>query len=465
MSNSFRTEKDTMGDVQVPADKFWGAQTQRSTENFKIGGDRFPREMIKALGVLKKSAALTNAKLGLLDPKKCELIVKAADEVIQGKLDAHFPLVVWQTGSGTQTNMNANEVIANRAMDMMGVKLPAKDIHPNDDVNKGQSSNDTFPTAMHIAVGDQVHHRLIPMMTKLQKALEVKQNEFKDIVKIGRTHLMDATPLTLGQEFSGYAVQMKHAIVRVKNTLPHLHELALGGTAVGTGLNTHIDFPVMAAKAIAEETKVPFVTAENKFEALAAHDALVEVSASLNSAAVSLMKIANDIRLLGSGPRCGIGELSLPENEPGSSIMPGKVNPTQSEAMTMVCAQVMGNHVAVSIGGATGHFELNVFKPLIVFNVLNSIRLIADACESFTDHCVSGIEANRTQIKKHLDNSLMLVTALNPHIGYDNAAKIAKTAHKNGTTLKDEAVKLGLLTAEKFDQVVRPEEMIGPLKK
>ena len=459
----FRIEKDTMGDVKVPADKLWGAQTQRSTENFKIGGDRFPREMIRALGILKKSAALTNNKLGLLDIKKMELIVKAADEVIEGKLDAHFHLVVWQTGSGTQTNMNANEVIANRAMQMMGLPLPSKDIHPNDDVNKGQSSNDTFPTAMHIAVADQIHHRLIPMMEKLQKALEKKQNEFKDIVKIGRTHLMDATPLTLGQEFSGYATQMKHGVQRIKNTFPHLHELALGGTAVGTGLNTHPQFPAAAAAAIAAEAKIPFISAENKFEALASHDALVEVSGALKTVACSLMKIANDIRLLGSGPRCGIGELSLPENEPGSSIMPGKVNPTQSEAMTMVCAQVIGNDVAVSVGGANGHFELNVFKPLIVFNVLNSVRLIADACESFTDHCVSGINANRAQIKKHLDNSLMLVTALNPHVGYDNAAKIAKTAHKNGTTLKEEAVNLGLLTAEQFDKMVRPEQMIGPL--
>lgn len=459
----FRTEKDTMGEVKVPADKYWGAQTQRSKENFKIGGDRFPREMIKALGVLKKCAAITNNKLGLLDAKKTELIVKAADEVIKGELDAHFPLVVWQTGSGTQSNMNANEVIANRAMTMMGVKLPSKEIHPNDDVNKGQSSNDTFPTAMHIAVADQIYHRLIPMMEKLEKALAEKQKEFKDIVKIGRTHLMDATPLTLGQEFSGYVTQMKHGVERVKNTLPHLHELAIGGTAVGTGLNTHPKFPVEVAKAIADETKIPFVSAENKFEALATHDTLVEVSGALKTVACSLMKIANDIRLLGSGPRCGIGELHLPENEPGSSIMPGKVNPTQSEAMTMVCAQVIGNDMAVAVGGATGHFELNVFKPMIVFNVLNSVRLLADACESFTDHCVVGIEANKARIKHNLDNSLMLVTALNPHIGYDNAAKIAKTAHKNGTTLKEEAVKLGLMTAEKFDQVVRPEEMIGPL--
>jgi fumarate hydratase class II len=461
----FRIEKDSMGEVQVPADKLWGAQTQRSRENFKIGGDCFPREMIKALGILKKCAAITNTQLGLLDPKKSEFIVKAADEVISGKLDAHFPLVVWQTGSGTQTNMNANEVIANRAMDMQGLKLPNKEIHPNDDVNKGQSSNDTFPTAMHIAVADQIHHRLLPMLEKLHGALEKKQNEFKDIVKIGRTHWMDATPLTLGQEFSGYTTQVKYSIQRVKNTLPHLYQLALGGTAVGTGLNTHIKFPVEAAKVIATETKIPFVTAENKFEALAAHDALVEVSGALNSAAVSLMKIANDIRLLGSGPRCGIGELHLPENEPGSSIMPGKVNPTQCEAMTMVCAQVMGNNVAVTIGGSNGHFELNVFKPLIVFNVLNSVRLIADACESFTDHCVMGIEANLKQIKKHLDTSLMLVTALNPQIGYDNAAKIAKAAHKNGTTLKEEAVKLGLLSAEQFDKIVKPEDMVHPLGK
>jgi fumarate hydratase class II len=459
----FRIEKDTMGDVQVPADAYWGAQTQRSTQNFKIGGDRFPREMIKALGILKKSAALTNHKLGLLDAKKTEFIVKAADEVIAGKLDEHFPLVVWQTGSGTQTNMNANEVIANRAMTMMGLKLPSKDIHPNDDVNKGQSSNDTFPTAMHIAVADQMHHRLIPMVEKLHKALLKKQNEFKDIVKIGRTHLMDATPLTLGQEFSGYATQMRHSWQRLRNTFPHLHELAIGGTAVGTGLNTHPQFPFEVADEIARETKIHFVSAENKFEALATHDALVEVSGALKATAVSLMKIANDIRLLGSGPRCGIGELHLPENEPGSSIMPGKVNPTQSEAMTMVCAQVIGNDVAVSFGGATGHFELNVFKPLIVFNVLNSIRLLADACESFTDNCVVGIEANTQQIKRHLDNSLMLVTALNPHIGYDKSAQIAKTAHKNGTTLKEEAVKLGFLTAEQFDQFVRPETMIGPL--
>lgn len=461
----FRIEKDTMGEVKVPADKLWGAQTQRSIENFKIGGDRFPREVIKALGVLKKTAAITNHKLGLLSADKAEIIAKAADEVISGNLDSQFPLVVWQTGSGTQTNMNANEVIANRAIQLLGEKIGSKSIHPNDDVNKGQSSNDTFPTVMHIAVATEINRRLIPMIEKLNKSLDVKAKEFSGIVKIGRTHLMDATPLTLEQEFSGFSNQLKKSLVRIKNALPHVYELALGGTAVGTGLNTHPDFPVQAAKAIADETGLPFVTAENKFEALATHDALVEMSGVLKTIAVSLMKIANDIRLLGSGPRCGIGELLLPENEPGSSIMPGKVNPTQSEAMTMVCAQVIGNDMAVAVGGAQGHFQLNVFKPLIVFNVLNSVRLLADACESFTDHCVVGIQANLPQIKKHLENSLMLVTALNPHIGYDNAAKIAKTAHKNGTTLKEEAVKLGLLTAEQFDKLVRPETMVSPLSK
>jgi fumarate hydratase class II len=458
----FRIEKDTMGDVKVPAGKFWGAQTQRSTENFKIGGDRFPREMIKALGVLKKSAAIVNRDLGLLDPKKTEYILKACDEVIEGKLDDHFPLVVWQTGSGTQSNMNANEVIANRAMNMMGLDLPSKEIHPNDHVNRGQSSNDTFPTAMHIAVAERIDSRLLPSLKKIHEAFVSKQKEFSNIVKIGRTHLMDATPLTLGQEFSGYATQMKHGISRVESTLKHLHELALGGTAVGTGLNTHKDFAGKAASEIAKQTGIAFVSAENKFEALACHDALVEVSGALKGLAVSLMKIANDIRLLGSGPRCGFGELNLPENEPGSSIMPGKVNPTQSEAMTMVCAQVIGNDVAVSVGGMNGHFELNVFKPLIVFNVLNSVRLISDACDSFRENCLVGITANTAQIQKHLENSLMLVTALNPHIGYDNSAKIAKAAHKNGTTLKQEAVKSGLLTAEEFDQKVRAEDMIHP---
>ena len=458
----FRIEKDTMGDVKVPKAAYWGAQTQRSCENFKIGGERFPREMIRALGVLKKCAAQANNKLGILDGKKCEFITKASDEVIKGELDQHFPLVVWQTGSGTQTNMNANEVIANRAMTMMGISLPAKDVHPNDDVNKGQSSNDTFPTAMHIAIADRIHFRLIPALEKIQKALKDKQNEFKDVVKIGRTHLMDATPLTLGQEFSGYATQMAHGISRVKNTFHHLHELAIGGTAVGTGLNTHPQFSETVCQLISSETKIPFRSGENKFEGLAAHDALVEVSGALKTIAVSLMKIANDIRLLGSGPRSGFGELHLPENEPGSSIMPGKVNPTQSEAMTMVCAQVIGNDVAVSVGGLQGHFELNVFKPVILFNVLNSIRLISDACDSFTDNCLVGIEANTKQISKHLENSLMLVTALNPHIGYDKAATIAKTAHKNGTTLREEAIRLGYLTSEQFDQWVRPEKMISP---
>lgn len=458
----YRIEKDSMGEVKVPSDKFWGAQTQRSLENFRIGHDHFPREMIRALGILKKCAAQSNVKLGILDGKKSAAIVQAADEVIQGQWDGHFPLVVWQTGSGTQTNMNANEVIANRAMDILGTPLPAKDIHPNDDVNRGQSSNDTFPTAMHIAVAEQIHHRLLPSLDQLAQALQNKEKQFHAIVKIGRTHLMDATPLTLGQEFSGYVTQIQHSLVRIKNTLPHLYELAIGGTAVGTGLNTHPQFAVTVADAIARETGIPFRSAENKFEALAAHDALVEVSGALKSLAVSLMKIANDLRLLASGPRCGIGELHLPENEPGSSIMPGKVNPTQSEAMTMVCAQVIGNDVAVSFGGASGHFELNVFKPLIVFNVLNSVRLLSDAVRSFSDNCVAGIEANTARIQELVDRSLMLVTALNPHIGYDKAAEIAKAAYKNGTTLKAEAVRLGYMTAEKFDEVVRPDQMVGP---
>lgn len=458
---SFRIEKDSMGEVQVPADKYWGAQTQRSLDYFKIGGEKFPREMIKALGVLKKCAAQANHKLGLLDEKKTKAICTAADEVIAGKLDEHFPLVVWQTGSGTQTNMNANEVIANRACEILGEKMgQGKLIHPNDDVNKAQSSNDTFPTAMHIAVCSEVERRLLPVLGKLAQSLRKKSEEFKAVVKIGRTHLMDATPLTLGQEFSGYYTQVENGIARVKSALTRVYPLALGGTAVGTGLNTHPDFAVLSAKLIAEETKLPFVTAPNKFEALAAHDALVEMSGQLKVIACSMMKIANDVRLMGSGPRSGIAEIILPANEPGSSIMPGKVNPTQCEALTMVAAQVIGNDMAVAVGGATGHFELNVFKPVIVFNVLNSVRLLADACESFAVHCVDGIEANKPFIKRHLENSLMLVTALNPVIGYDNAAKIAKAALKNGTTLKEEAVKLGLLTAEKFDEVVRPEKMI-----
>jgi fumarate hydratase class II len=459
----FRIEKDSMGEIQVPANKYYGAQTARSLMNFKIGGERFPRELIKALGILKKAAALTNKELGILPADKTDLIVKASNEVIDGKLDEHFPLVVWQTGSGTQTNMNANEVISNRAIELSGgVMGSKKPIHPNDDVNKAQSSNDTFPTAMHIAAVEEIHRRLIPMVTKLRDALAAKSKEFKDIIKIGRTHLMDATPLTLGQEFSGYTQQLTNGLERINGCMPRLYELALGGTAVGTGLNTHPDFAVKSAAKIASITGLPFITARNKFEALATHDALVELSGVLKTIAASLMKIANDIRWLGSGPRSGIGELNLPENEPGSSIMPGKVNPTQCEAITMVCAQVFGNDVAVNFGGAMGNFELNVFKPVIIYNVLQSIKLLADSCESFTDHCVVGIEANKTNIKKHLENSLMLVTALNPYIGYDNAAKVAKKAHKENKTLKEAVVELNLMTAEKFDEVVRPEKMIGP---
>jgi fumarate hydratase class II len=462
---NYRIEKDTMGEIEVPTDKYYGAQTARSLMNFKIGGDRFPRELIRALGILKKAAALTNKELGTLPADKADLIIKAADEVIEGKLDEHFPLVVWQTGSGTQTNMNSNEVISNRAIEIAGGEMGSKKpIHPNDDVNKAQSSNDTFPTAMHIAAVEEVHHRLIPMITKLRDALAVKEKEFKDIIKIGRTHLMDAVPLTLGQEFGGYVQMLSNGLDRINAALPRLYELALGGTAVGTGLNTHPQFAVKSAEHIAKLTGKKFITAPNKFEALATHDALVEFSGVLKTLAASLMKIANDVRWLGSGPRCGLGELNLPENEPGSSIMPGKVNPTQSEAMTMVCAQVFGNDVAVNFGGAMGNFELNVFKPVIIFNVLNSIRLVADACESFTDNCVVGIDANNANIKKHLENSLMLVTSLNPHIGYDNAAKVAKKAHKENKTLKEVAIELGLLTAEKFDEVVRPEKMVGPGK-
>lgn len=459
----YRIETDSMGEVKVPSDKYYGAQTQRSLTNFKIGGDRFPRELIRALGILKKAAALTNKELGTMPAEKADLIIKASDEVIEGKLDEHFPLVVWQTGSGTQTNMNANEVISNRAIEMAGgVMGSKKPIHPNDDVNKAQSSNDTFPTAMHIAAAEEVNRRLIPMVKKLRETLNKKAVAFKDIIKIGRTHLMDAVPLTLGQEFSGYVQMLDNDLKRIEMALDGLYELALGGTAVGTGLNTHPKFAEVSAKHIADITKLPFRTAPNKFESLAGHDAIVFMSGALKTLAASLMKIANDVRWLASGPRCGLGEILIPENEPGSSIMPGKVNPTQPEAMTMVCAQVFGNDVAVNIGGASGNFELNVFKPVMIFNLLNSIRLLADACESFEEHCAIGIEPIRENIKKHLDNSLMLVTALNPHIGYDNAAKVAKKAHTENLTLKEAAVQLGLLTPEKFDEIVRPEKMIGP---
>jgi len=461
----FRVERDSMGEIEVPADRYWGAQTQRSLEHFKIGGERFPREMIRALGILKKSAAIVNHELGLLPADKSRHIIAAADEVIRGELDEHFPLVIWQTGSGTQTNMNANEVIANRALEKAGQPLGGKGIHPNDDVNKAQSSNDAFPTAMHIAVAEQVDKRLLPALRTLREGLHAKAEEFKAVIKIGRTHLMDATPLTLGQEFSGYVAQLDQAIARVERDLPELYELALGGTAVGTGLNTHPEFAVKAVAAIAKATGLPFRSAPNKFAALAAHDALVELSGTLKTSACALMKIANDIRLLGSGPRSGIGELILPANEPGSSIMPGKVNPTQSEAMTMVCAQVVGNDMAVAIGGMSGHLELNVFKPLIVFNVLGSIRLLADACESFEEHCVRGIQVNKARVKQHLDRSLMLVTALNPHIGYDNAAKVAKHAYEKEITLKEAAHQLGLMEPAKFDELVRPEDMLGSLKK
>ena len=460
---SYRIETDSMGEIEVPADKYYGAQTARSLVHFRIGGDRFPREVIRALGILKKAAAVTNEELGILDSEKAALITQAADEVIAGDLDAHFPLVVWQTGSGTQTNMNANEVIANRAIELAGGEMGSKDpIHPNDDVNKAQSSNDTFPTAMHVAAGEQMTKKLIPAVEALQQTLAAKAEAFDSIIKIGRTHLMDAVPLTLGQEFSGYAQQLENGLTRVKMSLDGIYELALGGTAVGTGLNTHPDFAEKAAARIAEMTGLPFRSAPNKFEALAAHDAVVFASGAVKTLAASLMKIANDIRMLASGPRCGVGELLIPENEPGSSIMPGKVNPTQSEAMTMVCAQVMGNDVAVNVGGATGHFELNVFKPVMIFNLLNSVRLLADACDSFNEHCAVGIEPNRPAIDAYLQNSLMLVTALNPVIGYDNAARVAKKAFSEGGTLRDAAIALDLLTGEEFDAAVKPENMIGP---
>jgi fumarate hydratase class II len=459
-----RTETDSFGPIDVPSEHYWGAQTARSLQNFKIGGQTMPVPLIRALGILKQAAAQVNVKLGVLDAKLGEAVAQAAGEVAAGKWDNEFPLVVWQTGSGTQTNMNANEVISNRAIEILGgVKGSKKPVHPNDHVNMGQSSNDSFPTAMHIAAVLQISDFLIPALEHFHAAVATKANAFKDIVKIGRTHLQDAVPLTLGQEFSGYAEQLRLSILRAKDVLPRLYPLAQGGTAVGTGLNAKAGFAEAFAAQVAQITGKPFVTAPNKFEALASHDAMVEASGMLNTLAVSFMKIANDIRLLGSGPRCGIGEISLPENEPGSSIMPGKVNPTQSEAMTMVAAQVMGNHVAVTISGSNGHFELNVFKPVIIHNVLQSVRLLGDAARSFTDNCVVGIEPNIARIKKLVGESLMLVTALNPHVGYDNAAKIAKKAHHEGTTLKEAAVSLGLLTTEDFDRLIKPEQMVHPL--
>lgn len=463
----FRIEKDSLGEVQVPAHKYWAAQTQRSLQNFRIGGpgDKMPIEIIKAFAVLKKAAALTNTDLGVLSADKAKLIGQVCDEILEGKLDDEFPLVIWQTGSGTQSNMNVNEVVANRGHVISGGKLTddQKALHPNDDVNKSQSSNDTYPTAMHIAAYKQVMEVTIPGLEMLRDTLAKKSNDFREIVKIGRTHFMDATPLTLGQEFSGYVQQITNSIRAIKNALEMVSELALGGTAVGTGLNAPKGYAELVAKKIADLSGYPFVTAPNKFESLAAHDAMVELSGALKRAAVALMKIGNDVRMLSSGPRCGIGEIIIPDNEPGSSIMPGKVNPTQPEALTMVCAQVIGNDVAVSFGGATGHFELNVFKPMIAANVLHSARLIGDACVSFNNNCATGIEPNYTDIKKNLDNSLMLVTALNTHIGYDNAAKIAKKAHKENKTLKEAAIELGLLTSEQFDEWVRPENMVGNL--
>jgi len=462
----FRIEKDTMGEVNVPAQKYWGAQTERSRNNFKIGPEAsMPKEIIYAFAYLKKAAAMANNELGVLAEDKMKLIGQVCDEILDKKLDDEFPLVIWQTGSGTQSNMNLNEVIANRAHVLKGNKLGEGTtfVHPNDDVNKSQSSNDTYPTAMHIAAYKQVVEITIPGMEMLQNVLYKKSEEYSSIVKTGRTHFMDASPLTLGQEFSGYVQQIKNSIKAIKNSLESVKELALGGTAVGTGLNTPKGYDVLVAKKIAELTKLPFITAENKFEALAAHDAMVELSGALKRAAVSLMKIANDIRMLSSGPRCGIGELIIPDNEPGSSIMPGKVNPTQPEALTMVCAQVIGNDVAVSFGGSMGHFELNVFKPVIASNVLQSARLIGDACVSFTEKCAVGIEPNREVIQQHLENSLMLVTALNTHIGYENAAKIAKKAHKENKTLRQAAIELNLLTNEQFDEWVRPEKMVGSL--
>ncbi|NRB54009.1 MAG: class II fumarate hydratase [Saprospiraceae bacterium] len=463
---AFRKEKDSIGYVDVPADKYWGAQTQRSSQNFKIGGQKMPIEVVQAFAILKKAAAFTNRDAGVLSADKAELIAKVCDEILNGELDDQFPLVVWQTGSGTQSNMNVNEVVANRGHVISGGTLTdeSKRLHPNDDVNKSQSSNDTFPTAMHISAYKILVENTIPGIEALRDTLQAKSEALKDVVKIGRTHFMDATPLTLGQEFSGYVSQLDHGIRAIKHSLVHLAELALGGTAVGTGLNTPAGYAENVAKYIADLSGLPFVTAENKFEALAAHDAIVEAHGALKTVACSLMKIGNDIRMLSSGPRSGIGEIVIPANEPGSSIMPGKVNPTQAEALTMAMAQVVGNDVAINVGGMTGHFELNVFKPMMIYNFLNSARLIGDACRSFDENCAQGIEANAKRIKEHLNNSLMLVTALNTKIGYDNAAKIAKKAYAEDTTLKEAAVALGLLTNEQFDQWVRPEEMTSGLK-
>ena len=459
----YRLETDSMGQVKVPVDRYYGAQTQRAIENFRIGRELFPREFIRALGIVKKAAALANAQLNVLDRSKAETIASAAEEVMSGHWDGHFPLVVWQTGSGTQTNMNANEVIANRAIERMGGVIGSKvPVHPNDDVNKGQSSNDVFPTAMHISAAEEIKSRLVPSLTALEAALSGKAAAFKDIVKIGRTHLMDATPVTLGQEFSGYAQQVHNALERIETCWPRLLELPLGGTAVGTGLNTHVDFDRTAIRMIAEMTGIDFCPARNKFEALAAHDAMVELSGALKTAAAGLMKIANDIRWLSSGPRCGIGEISLPENEPGSSIMPGKVNPTQCEAMTMVCAQVMGNDTTITIAGASGNFELNVYKPVIILNILQSIRLLSDASASFRAHCIEGITPDHARIAEHLSRSLMLVTALAPHIGYDKAAGIARKAYIEGITLKQAAEASGVISSEAFDKIVRPCQMIKP---
>jgi fumarate hydratase, class II len=459
----YRIERDTFGEIRVPADRLWGAQTQRSLENFRISGERMPLELIRALAKVKRACAVVNRELGALDAKKADAIAAAADEVLAGKHDGEFPLVVWQTGSGTQTNMNMNEVLANRASELLGGERGDKRlVHPNDDVNKGQSSNDVFPTAMHVAAVEALHGRVIPSVRALRDALAAKSTAFKDIVKIGRTHLQDATPLTLGQEISGWVSQLEHGVAHVQASLTHLCELAIGGTAVGTGLNAHPEFGARVAKALqATSPGIPFVPARNRFEALAANDALVHAHGALKTLAASLTKIANDVRWLASGPRSGLGEISIPENEPGSSIMPGKVNPTQSEAMTMLCAQVMGNDVAVNIGGASGNFELNVFKPLIIQNFLQSARLLADGCTSFKDNCAAGIQPNRERIAELMRRSLMLVTALNPHIGYDKAAQIAKKAHAEGTTLREAALALGDVTAEQFDQWLRPDEMVG----